>query len=115
MVGHNRKIIPLDENGNVLRSVPWMEFRNRALEIEQRQWFKWVNISRVPDQEGLAALTDWKDVILSGVSPDLQNLRLRIFIIIIIIWLAACIRVLVQGKYSKRPSSGRTDWRLDTE
>ena len=77
MVGHKRKIILLDENGNVLRSDPWMEFRNCALEIEQRRSFKWVNISGVPDLEGLAALSDWKYVIWSGVSPVLQNLRLR--------------------------------------
>ena len=77
MVGHKRKIILLDENGNVLRSDPWMEFRNCALEIEQRRSLKWVNISGVPDLEGLAALSDWKDVIWSGVSPVLQNLRLR--------------------------------------
>ena len=76
MVGHKKKIIPLDEIGNVLRSDP-MEFRNRALEIEQRRSFNWVNISGVPDLEGLAALSDWKDVISSGVSPVLQNLRLR--------------------------------------
>ena len=49
MVGDKRKIIPLDENGNVLRSDPWMEIRNRALEIEQRRSFKWVNIFGVPD------------------------------------------------------------------
>ena len=76
MVGHKKKIIPLDEIGNVLRSDP-MEFRNRALEIEQRRSFNWVNISGVPDLGGLAALSDWKDVISSGVSPVLQNLRLR--------------------------------------
>ena len=54
-----------------------MEFRNRALEIEQRRSFKWVNISGVAELEGLAALSDWKDVISSGVSPVLQNLRFR--------------------------------------
>ena len=76
-MGHKRKIIPLDENGNVLRSDPWIEFRNRALEIEQRRSFKWVNISGVAELEGLAALSDWKDVLSSGVSPVLQNLRFR--------------------------------------
>ena len=76
-MGHKRKIIPLDENGNVSRLVPWMEFRNRALEIELRRSFKWVNIFGIPDLDGLAALSHWKDVILSGVSPVLQNLRLR--------------------------------------
>ena len=62
---------------NVSLLDPWMEFRNRALEIELRWSFKWVNISGVPDLEGLAALSDWKYVISSGVSPVLQNLRLR--------------------------------------
>ena len=70
-MGHKRKIIPIDENGNVSRSDPWMEFRNRALESELRRSFKRVNISGVPDLEGLAALSDWKDVISSGVSPVL--------------------------------------------
>ena len=76
-MGHKERIIPLDTNGNVSRSDPWMEFRNRALEIELRRSFKWVNISGVLDLEGLAALSDWKDVISSRVSLVLQNLRLR--------------------------------------
>ena len=75
MVGHKKKIIALDES--VLRWDPWLEFRDRALEIEQRRSLKWVNISGVPDQEGPAAQTRWKDVISLRVPPELQNLRLR--------------------------------------
>ena len=55
MVGHKRKIIAVDDS--VLRSDRWLEFRDRALGIEQRRSLKWVNISGVPDQEGPAAQT----------------------------------------------------------
>ena len=56
---------------------PWLGFQDRTLGIEQRRSLKWVNISRVPDQEGPAAQTHWKDVISLGVPPELQDLSLR--------------------------------------
>ena len=63
---------------NVTKPVDqWMTFRNSALEIKQRHTQQWVDINGVPDQKGPITSVPWQQVISTGVTPNLQSLRLR--------------------------------------
>lgn len=58
----------------------WLDFRRKAIAIEPRQPQanrSWVNIDGVPGQEGQQTSVHWKEILSSGVVPDLYTLRLR--------------------------------------
>ena len=61
----------VSNNESPLEDDKWVQFRDRALEIKPRQSSKWVDIHGVPVHEGLSTSVCWKDVISSGVVPDL--------------------------------------------
>ena len=75
-MGQKRKF-QVSNNESPLQDGKWVQFRDRALEIKPRQSSKWVDIHGVPVQEGLSTSVCWKDVISSGVVPDLQAIGLR--------------------------------------
>ena len=73
MVSRKRKTMesPLEQASH------WLEFQNRIKEIEPRRCTTWVDITEVPGQGGVAQTVHWRDVLSSGVSPELEALRLR--------------------------------------
>ena len=55
----------------------WVEFQNEIKGIKPRHCTAWVDINGVLKHGGVTEAVDWRDVLSSGVSPELEALKLR--------------------------------------
>ena len=57
-----------------------VEFRNQVKGIKPRLCTTWVDINGVPGQKGVTEAVNWRDVLSSGVPPELEALKLNFLV-----------------------------------
>ena len=65
------------DNGIPEQASHWVEFRNQVKGIKPTLCTTWVAINGVPNQKGVTKAVNWRDVLSSGVSSELEAIKLR--------------------------------------